>query len=653
MEIIIALLDLGVDDNPVWVWLLGRYDFLKTKITVFCDRSKVEIEILRRQLLTAEKPTPHKTAPFLRLQNRDGTRSPNERLDRDPVVHWWETVNNYLKKLLSLENGVLGEVLDFWGTIQSFINGEKQKMLPAGFDGESSKHHNLSEENIRELKHGVIELLDLVRTNVYGLFVDAPIEDVSSLVTPSTPIPLQQLASTESQFRPDLKDMPSSTLKAGEFWDDFAFWPPYATSLSGVHYLCQYMALIGTAATEMAASNLVGRGGFFEKLKILISATRERCIRAICAAWNKDAEICKYLEDWERDPERRNVTRMPGVFTSFERCILTGLQKVMFVSEAKGKSRGLEVISAPPSKLLQMVRTQLVTSVYKVLSGMVENAEHPVQPEGQNEWILTGSTTSAVSRENVPSLLIQAGGIDSSNRNVRMLLTLSNLRALRSDYVPLLIANFESFFTVKLTDESNTIFDVLGQIDSRLFQSYTQPTATRLDAEIRKGVTADEWNPPTSRPTEVRPYVFAVMLQLVMVHTEVSTTLPIPWSETNSPGQGSLTYAVLSHLLVRISSSLLAAFTIRQRYSIAALMQATLDTEFIAQTLSQYSSEEASKLQSQIYLELDRRTDSEARNRLQTELGEMRNVLKKLREGTKGEFACFRKVRTQPRGSVA
>lgn len=75
-------------------------------------------------------------------------------------------------------------------------------------------------------------------------------------------------------------------------------------------------------------------------------------------------------------------------------------------------------------------------------------------------------------------------------------------------------------------------------------------------------------------------------------------------------------------------------------------MQATLDTEFIGQTMSQYSSDEASAIQSQIYVELDRRTTNEARTRLQVELGEMRGVLKRLRERTKGEFACFKKPRS-------
>jgi exocyst complex component 2 len=74
-------------------------------------------------------------------------------------------------------------------------------------------------------------------------------------------------------------------------------------------------------------------------------------------------------------------------------------------------------------------------------------------------------------------------------------------------------------------------------------------------------------------------------------------------------------------------------------------MQATLDTEFIAQTLALYTTEEASNVQSQIYVELDRRTTNEARTKLQAELGDMRIVLKKLRDRTKGEFACFKKPR--------
>ena len=213
-----------------------------------------------------------------------------------------------------------------------------------------------------------------------------------------------------------------------------------------------------------------------------------------------------------------------------------------------------------------------------------------------------------------------------------------------------MIANFETSFSVKLTEESKTVRDVLKQIEDRLFQSYTKPTIASLDETITTGIAAPDWIPSIERPDQVRPYVYNTMLTLVLVHTEISTTIPSSVlasanrSASNAPA--SLLVTILTHLLVQISSSLLTAFRARSTFSLAALMQATLDTEFIAQTLSQYSSEEASDIQSQIYVELDRRTTNEARTRLQAELGDMRVVLKRLRDRTKGEFACFRKSRS-------
>src|SRR5436190_12292663 len=232
-----------------------------------------------------------------------------------------------------------------------------------------------------------------------------------------------------------------------------------------------------------------------------------------------------------------------------------------------------------------------------------------------------------------------------------MLLTLSNLNSLRTEHDPQLVTNFEAAFSDKLTEESKTIRDVLGQIDARLFQSYTRPMVETLNSTILNGISAPDWIPSTNRPDHVRPYVYTTMLALVLVHTEVSTTLPTATPSSTSQlstssGSQSLTSSILSHLLTQVSSSLLTAFTLRPKYTLPALMQATLDTEFIAQTLSQYATEEATKLQSQIYLELDRRTNNEARAKLQAELGEMRGVLKRLREATRGEFACFRKART-------
>lgn len=76
----------------------------------------------------------------------------------------------------------------------------------------------------------------------------------------------------------------------------------------------------------------------------------------------------------------------------------------------------------------------------------------------------------------------------------------------------------------------------------------------------------------------------------------------------------------------------------RPRYDLGAIMQATFDVEFLAQTLNNYTTVVASETQSNIYLIVDERTDNDARVKLQNELPGMRVTLKKLREGTKGEL---------------
>lgn len=227
----------------------------------------------------------------------------------------------------------------------------------------------------------------------------------------------------------------------------------------------------------------------------------------------------------------------------------------------------------------------------------------------------------------------------TSTQSIRMLLTLSNLQALRSQVVPNLNSQFENAFSVKLTDESKTIRDVLGQIDARLFQSYTKKSIETLRGIIQAGLADEDWVPPPgTRPAVAKPYVYEALLSLVLVHAQLSTAAP------------SLTAQVLSFLLEQTSSLLLESFRRRPRYPLEALMQATLDVEFVAQTLSHYTTDRASELQSQIYQELDSRTDNDARARLQSELPEMRNVLKQLRDASKNEFACFKKPKKPGHG---
>ncbi|KAJ6444382.1 Exocyst complex component Sec5 [Purpureocillium lavendulum] len=641
MDVIGLLLELGVDDNPIWLWLLSRYDYLKGKIQGTADRSKVEIEVLRRRLANNEKPTPQSLASHLRSLGRQSVEGKHPTSDAPDVIELWEKMLTFLTNLVSSQ-GILGELVEFWHTAQGFIQGKTQKSLPLGYNGESRTHHQLSQQAVIDLEKGVVELVDLLREHVHAFFAGMPPEDISLLfsplpVTPKSPGSAGGLTPTalrDPRFNFDPNNPPPPSPRRGEPWEKLAFWPPWSNSISGVHYLSKMLTLVGSGASDMAGISPVSSGDplVLDSLKSLVAVSRERCVTALCAAWNRDAENIKYVEDWQRSPDSGDVTRMPAAFSSFEGALLSGMQKILYIPDATARDDSRNMVLPPPTKLLQMVRSQYVTTLYKALSGMVENAERSVK-KGEDDWTTTRNPWQGL--ETIP-LVTGKSTLDAGDRNVRMLLTLSNLQSLRSQVVPSLNAQFENAFSVKLTDESKTIRDVLGQIDARLFQSYTKQSVETLHDIIQAGLSAPDWAPAAGqRPQSAKPYIYEALLTLVLVHSQVSTTA------------APLTLQVLSFLLEQTSVQLLEAFRKRPRYSLEALMQATLDVEFVAQTLSHYTTDRATELQSQIYQELDGRTDNDARARLQNELPEMRSVLKKLRDASKNEFACFKKPKRQ------
>ena len=672
MELIGVLLQLGVDENPIWGWLHSRYMYLKDKIARSFERSRIEIEIQRRKLASNDKPDSKSLAKHLRSVANASTLRLSKDSERDMdtpgIIAFWEKVQSSINALLSSHNGILGEVIEYWETTQSFIDNKAQKSFPTAVFAAGLQHLELEPDDVQNLRSGAVELVNIIRESIASFFSDPPVDDLSDLYSPIPPTPITPdsgnalTPSAKKSFTFDPNNVPPPSPKRGDAWEKFAFWPPEANSLSGSLYLSRILASMGTAASEMASLTVVKQARASESLKTLVGAVRERCVQAVCAAWNTDAERCKILETWTRSSDRRDLTTMPSSFSAFEEKILQNTQKIAYISDATNPHGSAEVIVPPPAKLLQALRSCFVTSLYKALSGMVENAEKVKQddsndadPDGvtvARSGIVDGdadTVTDTVDAKNRVSnrcvcFYLSKNMVVTRLQNIRMLLTLSNLARLRTEIIPQLISQFESNFSVKLTDESKTIHDVLGQIDARLFQSYVKPTVDKVNQIINDGIASPNWVPSTSRPTDAKPYVYDVLLTLVLVHSEITVTA------------STLTNQILSYLLEQSSLSLINAFKQRTKYTLPALMQATLDVEFMAQTLNNYTTDRAGEVQSQIYLALDERTDNDARARLQGELPEMRAILKKLREGTKGEFGCFkrdRRGRTERPGSTS
>ena len=387
LELISIMLELGVEDSPIWVWLLSRYEFLKKRLTETCDRSRVEIEFLRRMLGTQPKSSLKTLSKHLKAVPTNNKISIEPaKLDGPKIVEFWEHMNLIMTALLAANGGLLGEIVEYWEIAQSFTEGKAQKSLPLGFNNQSSVHHKLSPNQITELEKGVVELINIIREHLYSFFAEPPLEDISALyspiptsptpTTPRTPLSAALSPTMGSKFRFDPNNAPPPSPKKGDAWEKYAFWPPHSNALSGSHHLAKTLVLIGTAANELASLDLKETGlsaRVDEALRVLVGGVRERCVQAVCAAWNTDAENLKVLEDWTRDADRKDITTMPSRFLAVQSFLLNNLQKIMYV-EASSKTP-VDVLVPPSNKLLQMVRSQFVMSLYRTLSGMVECAE--------------------------------------------------------------------------------------------------------------------------------------------------------------------------------------------------------------------------------------------------------------------------------------
>lgn len=213
-----------------------------------------------------------------------------------------------------------------------------------------------------------------------------------------------------------------------------------------------------------------------------------------------------------------------------------------------------------------------------------------------------------------------------------MLLTLSNLGALNRGVIPTLVSEFETAFSMTLTDDVQRLNDMLTKFDQRMFRYYVSPISADVGGMISHGIASPSWAATSStNPTAVSKFVYPALLRLVEVHSEISNTAP------------SYVNKILRHLLEDASRSFLDAFRRRGRFPLPALVQATLDLEFFAQTLSQYATEESGGIQTEIYAILDQGTDNQSRQQLQGALTSMKATLKQLREGSKAQFACFRR----------
>lgn len=184
----------------------------------------------------------------------------------------------------------------------------------------------------------------------------------------------------------------------------------------------------------------------------------------------------------------------------------------------------------------------------------------------------------------------------------------------------------------------------MDQLDEILFGDYIKRKAQMVRDIIKQGILMSgiDWS-SIPKPQEVHPFVYEALMTLVMVHEQISSATK------------QLVSRALSKLLETMASDCLDSFRQVERFGMGGMLQATLEIEFMHQTLSQYVTPAASDTLQSIYQTIEQAYDPQQQqsSNLQSELSHVKELLVFSRKSTVVQFLCFKQNKDRSKKSTA
>ncbi|KAF8434522.1 exocyst complex component Sec5-domain-containing protein [Boletus edulis BED1] len=394
--------------------------------------------------------------------------------------------------------------------------------------------------------------------------------------------------------------------------------PGHSNSLTTAHFLIKILIEIQDCANEVAAMDIVPEAS--SNLRSLVESARWKFGDILVRVWLRDAALFHLLETWTPSTPDPSVTQFMSLFDVFQRQLTTHALKfaggIELSSTSSSSFRTIQQNQISHAFMIKITKAFL-DAVYAFLDGLVHLTS--------SEWSVTTETAG-------PSQQLPSKPYDLNDVDTRLLLMLSNFVYLSGTLIPNLISHLESAFGVSKEDDRNTLVKVVQALDKKLCDSYVKPKSGMVTKILREGILDREmdWY-ETPRPTEIRPYMFRVSMTLVEIHAQVSRV-----------AEGLLD-RVLYVVVEDAADEALHCFQQVKRFGMGGMLRATLEIEFMHQTLARYVSPTATKTLSGLYNKVAMAyAPRPGDENLQGHLDSVKKILAESRRATSIEFMCFR-----------
>lgn len=395
--------------------------------------------------------------------------------------------------------------------------------------------------------------------------------------------------------------------------------PSHSNSLTTAHWLTKILSEVQDCVTEIGALEL-GEGGL---VKGLVESMRWRFEDVLVRSWLRDANCMYALESFAPDLSTPSTTLYLAKLESFMRHLATSAFKIaggVSTDSGSGVLRVTQQNTVPPAFTSKITRAFL-DAIYAVLDGFVVLVAEEAPP-GVGSIVATG----VPEREGKQEL------IDLRDSNTRLLLVISNFSQLSGSLIPSILSQLENALGISVDDDRKTLMKAVTALDKTLFDGYVKPKAAAVAVILREGILDKDmdWY-ETLQPTEIRPYMYKALMGLVEIHAQISRVAE------------NLLERGMYALVENVAQDALISFKQVKRFGMGGMLRATLEIEFMHQTLARYVSPSAAKTLSELYNKISqayaRRPGDE---NLQGNLDSVKRTLAESRRATGIEFMCFR-----------
>lgn len=362
-------------------------------------------------------------------------------------------------------------------------------------------------------------------------------------------------------------------------------------------------------------------------LKSLLESVKWRFADILIHTWLRDTNLFYYLEGWRTDSSNQHITRYLSQIEHFQRHLTTAAFKVaggVDLSASVSLSKPVKQNSIPQVFVTKITKAFL-DALYSFLDGLVLLAS-------DESPIATGKMLSKEESSGTNHLDL----LDLSDGDIRMLLVISNFNYLADVLIPSMLSQLEAAFGVSLLEDRQTLMVVVKELDKTLFDGYVNPKSEALKAVMRGGILdpAMDWY-ETPQPTEVRPYMYEVLTTLVGIHAQICSVAEPLLDRT------------INKLVDQLAEEGLRCFRQIKRFGMGGMLRATLEIEFMHQTLGKHITPNAAETLSNLYNKISQAYHRRAGDEnFQANLDGVKRTLAETRRSTQREFLCFKQSKS-------